>query len=240
MSQSSTSSFRGRFSALGSIFRQSDTAEQRLSQVEQRLRLAEQERVEALEQRDLAITTSTQAQDEAKREVIAVRDELEWKETRLAEKEEQYSRVLGKYDDLEVDYNRISNLLQYANEELSRANEEAEQKTTKLDAIQDRLENKEAEVRRLAQTVSERDQRIDDLSVRLATAQSTASHQQQPSAADQLSLLGFIHKASSEQIEQLKKQLSDKEKELEASQQEVARLERALQEKASMSQHVIL
>ncbi len=218
----------GSRSFLGGLFRNRE--------IEQRLRQAEQEKRQYLHERDIAVQERDivlAELDEAKREVVSIQDKIEWSETRLESSQDLHSRALRKYDDLQVECNRIRHLLQQANEQL-------EQKTTKLDELGDQLNREQQETAGLRKLVESRDGVVENIQLELKAERRQASHRQS-SAADQQSLQGiseYIRTTASEQIEHLKKQLSDKDKELEASQEKVFKLEnqlRSLREQLDIS-----
>lgn len=197
---------------LGGIFRNREYEQQLQRNCLQYI----EERDRALGQRDEAVTEC----EDMKRQMINTRDELEWSETRLAERQRQQTLALAKYDDLQVEYSRKSHLLRQANQRV-------EAMTNKIEDLNEQLDSEREEVQQLRELMDNSDKRIEEL---LDAACQQPNHQQS-SAADQESLQGimdYIRKTTSEQIELLKKQLLDREKELVASRERVAMLENEL------------
>ena len=194
--------------------------------MEQRLQQAEEEKMQYLEELNAALQEHREIlaeRDEARRKATSIQDELEWSRTQLEERDQLYTRALGKYDDLQMEYHRKCRLLEQANSRVER-------QATKLSELGDCLDRERQVSEQLQECIESRDAMVENIRLELDAERQQATHHRS-SAADQQSLQGimeYIKTTSNEKIELLKKQLSDKEKELETSHKNVIRLENEL------------
>ncbi len=191
-----------------------------------------------MEERNIAVQERCDARtgcEEARRKAASIQDELEWSITRLEEREVLHTQALSKYDDLQVEYFKKCRLLQQANGRV-------EQKATKLCQLEDLLDKERQESERLQEQIESRDAMVENIRLELDAERQQASHHQSTSADQQTlqDIMKYIQTTTSERIQHLKKQLSDKEKELEASHKNVLRLENRLKllEEQGVSQSV--